>query len=871
MRLHGKKFSASSGVSEAADKASIPAFRRTPTCAGSSRRGNVTARRRAEEALLRINRRQELLTETAERLLVSENPQGVVEELCRNVMDFLDCQVFFNFLVDAPSGRLKLNSFAGIPDEEALRIQWLDSGVAVCGTVAMEGRRIIAEHIPETPEPKTDLVRSYGIQAYACHPLLAAGGKVLGTLSFGTRNRPSFCEEDLSLMKAVSSQVATAMERGRMLETERKQRAFLQRMIDLTPLEVALLRGDDLRLELANSKLAATAGIDMRQHAGRPLRELAADLAIMGTPELILQVYRSGSPMTLTAYEAAEGRWKGRWWNVDAVVSEEADRGRGVLLVAREVTEQVVAGKRIEELAASLMASRDQLERRVEERTAALQEAGALIQAEHHRFQKALDQLPAYVILLTPDYHVPFANRFFEERYGKSEDRCCFEYLFRRCRPCDNCESFKVLSTNAPHRWEWTAPDNRIYDIYDFPFSDVDGSPLVMEVGLDITEQRHYEQALAARSTEVQRLADQLRSLAVELSQAEQRERKRLSKILHDHIQQLLVAARMQLAWMKSDADPVRREATGQGVDSILREALDASRSLTVELSPPVLHQAGLIGGLNWLATQMRAKNQFAVNFRSDSRAEPETEEMRFLLFDSARELLFNAMKHAGVSSADMTILRTNDDRIRLVVHDDGVGFVPGSDGKLRKDEVSLGLFSIEQRLAHFGGEMEIDTAPGEGTTITLTVQVGERKPGPGEAQQCPDGTGSQTVHTKPGAHRVLIVDDHQIMREGLVGLMRFEPDIEVVGQAADGMQAIELSAQLKPEVVIMDVNLGETSGVEVTKAILSSNAQIKIIGLSMYADPDVAAAMHDAGAVAYLTKGGPSEELAMAIRACCR
>ncbi len=86
-------------------KASSPS-----TSAASPRRGNVAARKQAEEALDRISRRQELLTETAERLLVCEDPQGMVEELCRKVMDFLDCHIFFNYLVDLPGGRLRLNS-----------------------------------------------------------------------------------------------------------------------------------------------------------------------------------------------------------------------------------------------------------------------------------------------------------------------------------------------------------------------------------------------------------------------------------------------------------------------------------------------------------------------------------------------------------------------------------------------------------------------------------------------------------------------------------------------------------------------------------------------------------------------------------------
>lgn len=168
---------------------------------------------------------------------------------------------------------------------------------------------------------------------------------------------------------------------------------------------------------------------------------------------------------------------------------------------------------------------------------------------------------------------------------------------------------------------------------------------------------------------------------------------------------------------------------------------------------------------------------------------------------------------------------------------------------------------------------MEIDSAPGKGTKIILTVRAGELRPSENERGKASSGIGDSrwaTSREKTAVHRVLIVDDHQIMREGLVGLMRFEPDIEVVGEAADGPQAVELAARLQPDLIILNVNLGEMSGVEATREILARNPQIKIIGLSMYRDSDVAAAMHDAGAVAYLTKGGPSEELAMTIRACC-
>ncbi len=134
-------------------------------------------------------RRIHLLAETASELLKTEWPEIVVNSLCTKVMLYLDCDVFFNYLVDESAGRLRLNAFAGISSEQAQEIEWLDYGVAVCGCAARDRCRVVAENILETPDPRTELVKSYGIQAYACHPLMAQD-RLLGTLSFGTRTRP---------------------------------------------------------------------------------------------------------------------------------------------------------------------------------------------------------------------------------------------------------------------------------------------------------------------------------------------------------------------------------------------------------------------------------------------------------------------------------------------------------------------------------------------------------------------------------------------------------------------------------------------------------------------------------------------------------
>ncbi len=229
----------------------------------------ITERKRTEEALQLSESRFRLLSGTAGRLLASQNPQRIVKELCLQVMEHLDCHAFFNFLVDELVGKLHLNACAGIPDEEARNIEWLDYGVAVCGCVAREGKRMVAEDIFNTPDIRTELVKSYGIQAYACHPL-EVQGKLIGTLSFGTKTRTRFSDEDLTLMKTVADQVATAMEKLRLIEELRNSRDELELRVRERTAE---LNSYMAKLEQSNQALqdfASIAAHDLKE----PLRKV---------------------------------------------------------------------------------------------------------------------------------------------------------------------------------------------------------------------------------------------------------------------------------------------------------------------------------------------------------------------------------------------------------------------------------------------------------------------------------------------------------------------------------------------------------------------------------------------------------------------
>jgi PAS domain S-box-containing protein len=244
-----------------------------------------------------------------------------------------------------------------------------------------------------------------------------------------------------------------------------------------------------------------------------------------------------------------------------------------------------------------------------------------------------------------------------------------------------------------------------------------EGKPqFVIALFEDITDRRESEEKIRTYQA-------QLQSLASELSVTEERERRHLATVLHDHIAQLLVVAKGKFEQMQESALFRIVAEPMEEIRRLIEESIRYTRALIFELSPPILYELGFEPAIEWLGEHFEKQYGLVVEVEDDNLPKPLDNEDRVLLFRAVRELLFNVLKHARADSAKVCMHRDGD-QLQVIVEDNGVGFAPDKLAAPTGKIEGFGLFSIRERLNYFGGTMEIESTPGKLTRVILTTDL---------------------------------------------------------------------------------------------------------------------------------------------------
>ena len=466
------------------------------------------------------------------------------------------------------------------------------------------------------------------------------------------------------------------------------------------------------------------------------------------------------------------------------------------------------------------------------------------VKMERQRLFDVLEALPAMICLLTPDHVVAFANRSFRERFGEPDGRRCYECYFGDVAPCDFCESYKVLETGQPNHWELHGLKDSIIAAYDFPFTDADGSPMILRMDLDITEQRLAEAALKELNENLERrVAERTEQLAAAKASAEQsravaeqanRAKDHFLAVLSHELRTPLtpVALGVSTLQSRSDLPPVAREmldVIGRNLEMevhLIDDLLDVSRITRGKIDLQK-EQVDVYTVIQRVAEVCRGEIEarhlhFSVNADPDDTAywvEGDASRLQQVFWN----VLKNAIKFTPRDGRVDIYLRRESDHVIVEVKDSGIGLDPDCasrifdafeqvEGTMSRKFGGLGLgLAISKALVELHGGQIAAHSDGRDKGTTLCVQLPLAMPG-----KHVDHSPSRSAPSATTPMRILLVEDHQSTAQMMQLLLEF--DGHTVACAGDAGSALQLTDQQDFDLLISDLGLPDTSGYDLLR-----------------------------------------------------
>lgn len=512
----------------------------------------------------------------------------------------------------------------------------------------------------------------------------------------------------------------------------KKEQSLLEEVIKQMPAGVVIVDAHTEKVLLTNPSALESQYRPDSEAGGLPMpgqKVFRAD----GTPYRyeqwpLLRALRKGEEVKREQVEIQRDDGSFATLLVDAApVRDAGGRIQAAVSTFHDVTER----QRMED---SLRRARNQLEARVKQRTTELARTNEALKAEVKQRRQVESELREYarewrttfdaineaVCLTSLEGRIHKHNRSFARLVGAQHQditgQKCYKLIDCQYEQEENCPLRRMRRTRERESAEISLGDRHYLATAD---------PLHGEAGelcgsvhtlRDITEEKKAEKR-------IQNYQEELRSLASELTLAEERERRRLSTALHDNIAQSLALSKIKLGAVQTAVDDRTVEEEITNVRDLIDESITRTRSLIFELSPPILYQMGLEAALETLADNFAERHDVMIRFYGEDSERPLQKELEVVLFQSARELLMNAVKHADATELELSVQRKNG-KIRVSVKDDGQGFDTQEIGPHQHRDGGYGLFSIRERMERFKGDFNIQSEIGEGTRATLTAPV---------------------------------------------------------------------------------------------------------------------------------------------------
>jgi len=708
--------------------------RRTVSVVGTLQ--DITEHKRVQEALL-----------LSHNLLAIANRHTSVapllEECVREVRRFTGCQAVGMRLLDE-EGNIPYEAYEGFSREFYRSESPLSVHADQCmcvyvvmgradsrlpyytegGSFYMNGTTAFLATVSEEVKGKTrNVCNKFGFESVALVPVRVED-RILGLIHVADRREDMVPLAKVEALEAAALALGPAILRLKAEEALRAERDRAQKYLDTAGVLMVALDAEG-RVELINRAGCELLGYEEQELVGKDWFATCLPERVRDDVRAAFDALIDGDLEPVEYFEnpvlTRDGSERDVAWQ-NSVLTDEDGAVVGVLGSGTDITTR----KRMER---ALRRSHERLERRVEERTTQLTVAYEVLKEGARSLVEAqrIAHLGNWTWNIVTD-ELKWSDEIYRI-FGlePQEFGATYEAFLARVHPDDRQAveraveeaRFQGRPYSIDHRI--VLPDGTERTVHERADLRVDEQGNAVEmIGTvhDVTERKEAEERLLAYQRE-------LRSLSSGLLLAEQRERRRIAAALHDGIGQSLAACKIKLGQVLHAPGADRAAKLLREVRDMVDRMVHETRSLTFDLSPPVLYELGLVAAIEWLAEQMEARHGLRVAVANRAGPLLTSEETGVLLFQAVRELLLNVAKHSGVHAARVSI-ESDGRELRITVADEGAGFDPSALRPEGAGEGGFGLFSIRERLDLLGGGLDLASEPGGGATATLVVPVGD-------------------------------------------------------------------------------------------------------------------------------------------------